>query len=412
MPRQRTSAGLTSLIQSDSEPDFDSFDTLGIEGPRDQTQTRTAPRAAGRGRPAVNRVSKPAQRLAPQKRGGVAPVKEISKRDAPESKTSDTTVTDARVKPQRGRPKNPKLGEPAKGVKNGISTQGRRGRPPKDRVDEELVSKAVEQTEASPDPMELDGAEDSSQGVVEFVAGDKSDPVEDSDSEKPSLQRQFDELSKKYDSLLARHTDLRDVAVNEAKRNYERLRKQTEDANNCKSSLFSQELNALTWFSKAAGKLITELKAEVAAQTKLAKNGQSLQRKLDLSETRCDDLESQVKSVTSALVDAKSEIKSLSTKLSSARNIEAMKVPGSALKGGAKNAGHNFDAVKTAQAKEDLYGDLTGLIVRSLQRHGDEDIFDCIQTGRNGSKLHPQTLEQHLTDIFGSAAFQACIRPT
>lgn len=64
-----------------------------------------------------------------------------------------------------------------------------------------------------------------------------------------------------------------------------------------------------------------------------------------------------------------------------------MKVPGSALKNkAASTAGINADVVKIAQAKEDLYGDLTGLIVRGLQRDGDEDIFDCIQTGRNGSK--------------------------
>ena len=67
-----------------------------------------------------------------------------------------------------------------------------------------------------------------------------------------------------------------------------------------------------------------------------------------------------------------------------------MKVPGSALKNKAASAAAgNADAVKVAQLKEDLYGDLTGLIVRGLQRDGDEDIFDCIQTGRNGSELKP-----------------------
>lgn len=36
--------------------------------------------------------------------------------------------------------------------------------------------------------------------------------------------------------------------------------------------------------------------------------------------------------------------------------------------------------------KEDLYADLTGLIVRGVKREPDEDVYDCIQTGRNGSK--------------------------
>lgn len=36
-----------------------------------------------------------------------------------------------------------------------------------------------------------------------------------------------------------------------------------------------------------------------------------------------------------------------------------------------------------AHAKEDLYADLTGLIVQGVKQNGDEDIFDCIQAGRN-----------------------------
>lgn len=68
----------------------------------------------------------------------------------------------------------------------------------------------------------------------------------------------------------------------------------------------------------------------------------------------------------------------------------APKVPGSAVKatGGIRLMG-TAEAAQTAQAaqlKEDLYGDLTGLIIMSVTRKPEEDIFDCIQTGRNGSK--------------------------
>ncbi len=43
---------------------------------------------------------------------------------------------------------------------------------------------------------------------------------------------------------------------------------------------------------------------------------------------------------------------------------------------------------QTAQLKEDLYGDLTGLLVRSAKRDAaGRELYDCIQTGRNGS-LH------------------------
>lgn len=43
-------------------------------------------------------------------------------------------------------------------------------------------------------------------------------------------------------------------------------------------------------------------------------------------------------------------------------------------------------AAQTALLKEDLYSDLTGLILRGVERGEESDIYDCIQTGRNGSK--------------------------
>jgi hypothetical protein len=42
--------------------------------------------------------------------------------------------------------------------------------------------------------------------------------------------------------------------------------------------------------------------------------------------------------------------------------------------------------------KEDLYSDLTGLIIRNVKRLDDEDVYDCIQTGRNGCKFSPVPL--------------------
>ncbi|KFX93247.1 hypothetical protein O988_06906, partial [Pseudogymnoascus sp. VKM F-3808] len=67
------------------------------------------------------------------------------------------------------------------------------------------------------------------------------------------------------------------------------------------------------------------------------------------------------------------------------------RAPGSAKKsaaairmmGGAEVAA----AAQAAQLKEDLYRDLTGLIIRNVKREEEEDVFDCIQTGRNGT-LH------------------------
>ncbi|KAL2024001.1 hypothetical protein VTK56DRAFT_236 [Thermocarpiscus australiensis] len=199
----------------------------------------------------------------------------------------------------------------------------------------------------------------------------------------PALRRRLGEMTQKYEALELKYRDLREVAVTEAARNFDKLRKQSEEK------------------SKAADQLITTLKAELAAQKETSKETKELRKQFEASEARADSLQSKISELTSALSEAKSEIKSLNIKLSVARNAEAAatasaaaKVPGSAMKGtsgASRLAGGASEAIQqatmAAQKKEDLYGDLTGLIVRSVKRENGEDTFDCIQTGRNGT-LH------------------------
>ncbi|PMD50355.1 uncharacterized protein K444DRAFT_266718 [Hyaloscypha bicolor E] len=101
--------------------------------------------------------------------------------------------------------------------------------------------------------------------------------------------------------------------------------------------------------------------------------------------------------MTVSLSEAQSENKTLSAKLAANRtaatSVESTtsKVPSSAVKanGGIRMVG-SAEAAQVAQAaqlKEDIYSDLTGLIIRSVKREAEEDVFDCIQTGRNGT-LH------------------------
>jgi chromosome segregation ATPase len=146
----------------------------------------------------------------------------------------------------------------------------------------------------------------------------------------------------------------------------------------------------------AADQLIATLKAELAAQKETSKETLRLQKQLDTSESKADTLQTKLTALTTSLAESKSEIKSLNLKLSAARSAEAaatVKVPGSAMKGSTVAsrlaAANASEATLAAQKKENLYGDLTGLIVRSVKRVGAEDMFDCIQTGRNGSKPPP-----------------------
>lgn len=125
------------------------------------------------------------------------------------------------------------------------------------------------------------------------------------------------------------------------------------------------------------------------AQTSLAQEGPKLERKIENHEATILSLQHKITELTTSLSTSKAENKTLNTKLAASRAAEAalVKVPGSAVKAnsqGMRNA-VSSEVIQTAQMKEDLYSDLTGLIVRGV-KHGKEDVYDCLQTGRNGSK--------------------------
>ena len=97
--------------------------------------------------------------------------------------------------------------------------------------------------------------------------------------------------------------------------------------------------------------------------------------------------------------EVQNENKGLQAKLANSRSasvaVESVnaRTPGSAIRGktsaarnipmGSAEATH---AAQVAQLKEDLYSDLTGLILRGVEMGSEADVYDCIQTGRNGSK--------------------------
>jgi len=142
---------------------------------------------------------------------------------------------------------------------------------------------------------------------------------------------------------------------------------------------------------------MANIKAELVALKEQAKDGARYKRQWEVSEAKADALQGKVAELTAALAESKTELKTLSTKLAAARTAEAAavaKVPGSALKPGALGGSRAAAAAagdaamantQAAQMKEDLYGDLTGLIVRAVKRGTEQDVYDCIQTGRNGS---------------------------
>lgn len=111
----------------------------------------------------------------------------------------------------------------------------------------------------------------------------------------------------------------------------------------------------------------------------------------------------------SQISSTQTEVKALQTKLAAARNTAAslentVKAPGSAVKGSSVKgvvanravAAANAEAAQAAQIaqlREDLYSDLTGLIIRDVKAREADHLYDCIQTGVNGSKLFTLMLQ-------------------
>lgn len=149
------------------------------------------------------------------------------------------------------------------------------------------------------------------------------------------------------------------------------------------------------------------MKADLASQSSLAKESRALKKKVESQAEEMATLKAQLAQTKSSLEETQAQNKMLATKLvanrSAAASVESVNTKGQGstvtANGGIRIMG-TAEAAQVAQAaqlKEDLYSDLTGLIIRGVKREADDDIFDCIQTGRNGSKSpgtpnpHPDT---------------------
>ncbi|KAL4952423.1 chromosome segregation protein Csm1/Pcs1-domain-containing protein [Aspergillus filifer] len=258
----------------------------------------------------------------------------------------------------------------------------------------ETVQEVVEETilqEEAPEPMSVSPAK------RRHSALPSSSP---SKAGEPELRRRLGDLTKKYDTLENRYRNLKDIGIVEANSNMEKLKKQCES------------------MTTASNNLINSLRDELEAQRALGQKSRQLQKELRERDAEVARLTSNAEESASQLAAAQSEVKALQTKLAAARNTAAtleqaaVKVPGSAIKGGGANratAAANAEAAQAAQfaqLKEDLYSDLTGLIIRDVKKRETDSLYDCIQTGVNGT-LHFKLVVPHVSSAnFESAEFQ------
>ena len=199
--------------------------------------------------------------------------------------------------------------------------------------------------------------------------------VSDTERCDPNLRRKLGDITLKFENIDLKYRNLKDVGVHEATANAEKMRKQCEAT------------------TKASVEVITSLKRELAMKAPLALDARKLNKEMQAKDDEMAKLQHTVSDLTRSLSDAQNEIKALQARLSASRNtpVESTntKTPGSAARTTRTIVAGSAEAIQAAQAaqmKEDLYSDLTGLIIRSVKKTPEGDAYDCIQTGRNGSK--------------------------
>ena len=144
------------------------------------------------------------------------------------------------------------------------------------------------------------------------------------------------------------------------------------------------------------------MKKEIATQKAIAHESQSFQNQITSRDADIAKTQALANQLSTSLAEAQNENKVLQAKLANSRSASVAvepvgsRTPGSTMKRnqaqartimvGSAEAAH---AAQVAHLKEDLYSDLTGLILRGVDIGSEADTYDCIQTGRNGSASYP-----------------------
>lgn len=274
---------LLGLADSDSDDDFNARDS------NLKTTENMPPAKKPRGRAAANKVTKPEPKTATrgvgakasaalEKETGRLALAETTSNEPPKAKrgrkpkqaleeaddvlaTPPNSDEPTRTKGARGRPKKGSV-VPESVQKKAEPVAAKRGRKPAAaKVVEEQSSLLSAEDEPSEFPEIPETQQDSAMDVDE---GEELDQVEDlptfsrfsappsvqrnsyhvplSASKRsassaldndPSVRRRLGEMTRKYEALEQRYRDLRNVAVVEAEKNFDRLKKQSEDKAQC-----------------------------------------------------------------------------------------------------------------------------------------------------------------------------------
>lgn len=183
---------------------------------------------------------------------------------------------------------------------------------------------------------------------------------------------------------------LEEWRTNEAEARLAEFVKNSEDI---QAGTFARGCGRIDWVLMCGGvdsqRLIDALQADVEAQTALAAGSRTLTKKLAAKEAENAKLSVKIAELNKTIATAQKDNQMLQAKLTAAETSR-VPVPGSAVKPGrggvAVMAGSAGDQAWKAHVKEELYRDLTNLVIMGIKKEADTQVFECLQTGVNGSK--------------------------
>lgn len=340
-----------------------------IEQDGDEIQETQAPPPAVRGRGRAKKAT------------GPEPVEEEADEIVEETMEVEPSPAAARSShaPSRGRKAVPKPVKEAAATKGRKATQTKNKTQPEPLPEDELLESDEDEMQIDEPPVARNVSRNNSRLATSIRR--RAGSASDTERGDPNLRRKLGDVTRKFENIDMKYRNLKEVGVNEATANMEKLRKQCDAT------------------TQASNELIASLKKELSQQAPAVQDSRKLKKQVQTSEQELAELRKANSTLSASLSSAQNEIKNLHAKLAAARSSSAApaensKGPGSSTAKhhpASRNNGPNpvAESAQTAQMKEELYRDLTGLIVRSVKRSDDGDTYDCIQTGRNGSKFHP-----------------------
>ncbi|KAL1645954.1 hypothetical protein SLS61_008065 [Didymella pomorum] len=369
-------AGRKALAERKNGADSDAEDADELDE-EEATQVAEPVKPAKRGRPAKAKKAQEEEEPAeeepvPAKRGRKAAPKEAATKK--EAKTKAT-----------GKSRLSKRGAESEAEPDTFTIPETQAEPDADPMDIEDSIEIEEIPESMPPPQRPSTRPSARRTAASrtrqpSAAGRRAGSVSDTERD-PAMRRKVGDLTKKLEAMTAKYETLKEAATSSKESSFDQLKKRTDQV------------------AKDQDAVIKALKQQVADLQSRTSELTSLNKSISALTKTNTTLTAENKKLADSLNTAQKENTTLNTKLAAARSSTQAesKIPGSAVK--PRTTGvvlpGSAEAAKDAmlqKQKVEMYCDLTNLVIVGVKKNeDDEDVYDCLQTGRNG------TLHFHLT---------------